>query len=298
VNPNNHNFFQNYNPFTDSKKNTLVQGNHKKKLPIFWLGMWALSGHKYGQTKRKDALECMELAIDKNITAFDTSPFYGKGESDTLLSMFTKKKNLFISTKIGLEWDKNTVRHCGSKEKIKKHVYQSLEKLNIPYFDIVQLHWPDPKVPLETSIEAILSLRDEGVCKFWGACNISKKSVEILHSMTHETPLVQVKHNVLNPCSSFSNKGAYVAYSPFEQGFLLDPQIKDRIGKKDIRNKNTSIFNESKIEFIVKYLENCKEKNNVPEKNYLSYIFKSSPCQSVILGCRNTRQLEKILTCF
>ena len=45
------------------------------------------------------------------------------------------------------------------KNKVKVSVMQSLKRLNTSYIDLLQIHWPNEKIPFEETISAMIELK-------------------------------------------------------------------------------------------------------------------------------------------
>ena len=67
--------------------------------------------------------------LKQGLIAFDTAYFYGNGTSDACLKPYLSDRSLFVSTKVGLVWDKNTVKHSASAQSIREQTYRTLDHL-------------------------------------------------------------------------------------------------------------------------------------------------------------------------
>jgi aryl-alcohol dehydrogenase-like predicted oxidoreductase len=83
-----------------------------------------------------------------------------------------------IATKTGLEWRDGKVYRNATRERILKEVDDSLRRLRTDYIDIYQVHWPDPKVPVEETAEAMRSLYEAGKIRAIGVSNFSVSEME------------------------------------------------------------------------------------------------------------------------
>ena len=78
----------------------------------------------------------------------------------------------------------------------------SLRRLRVDTIDLYQLHAPDPKVPFEDSIGALVELRDEGKLRHIGLSNVNRKHLAIALAMT---PVASVQ-NRYNPSDRSSER--------------------------------------------------------------------------------------------
>jgi aryl-alcohol dehydrogenase-like predicted oxidoreductase len=91
-----------------------------------------------------------------------------------------------IATKTGLEWRDGKVYRNATRERIMQEVDDSLRRLRTDYIDIYQVHWPDPKVPVEETAEAMRSLYEAGKIRAIGVSNFSVAEME---RFRHVAPL-------------------------------------------------------------------------------------------------------------
>ena len=94
------------------------------------------------------------------------------------MSKLKKRREVVISTKCGNKFVDGKYLRCGSKESILKQCDESLKNLKTDYIDIYLVHWPDPDVELEETIDAVSTLKKEGKILHAGVSNFSKEQIE------------------------------------------------------------------------------------------------------------------------
>ncbi|MDQ6773847.1 MAG: aldo/keto reductase, partial [Candidatus Dormibacteraeota bacterium] len=72
----------------------------------------------------------------------------------------------------------------GRPEHLRQVLEGSLQRLGLDRIDLYQLHRPDPKVPFEESVAALVSFRDEGKVRLIGLSNVSLAQLEAALSLT------------------------------------------------------------------------------------------------------------------
>ena len=124
--------------------------------------------------------EVMVAAIEAGINFFDTADIYGAefGLSETLMGPVVSKtrERIVLATKFGhTEYESPLSRFGpgGSRAYIRASIDQSLERLQTDYIDLYQHHTPDPRVPIEETLEALNELIDEGKVRHIGHSNYS-----------------------------------------------------------------------------------------------------------------------------
>ena len=110
------------------------------------------------------SFQIMVEALEKGINFFDTADIYGLGKSEELLSkaLGSKRKEVVISTKFGVSWEKKQRKRAltfydSSPKAITKALEGSLKRLKLDSIPLYFMHWPDPKTPIEESIETFES---------------------------------------------------------------------------------------------------------------------------------------------
>ena len=189
------------------------------------LGTWALGGQGFGRVNSSDGIQLIEHAIKLGITQFDTASIYAKGESRIRLkkALGNKTSQFKIIDKVGLKWHGNKVIHDASQHTIHEQINDSLKALNREYLDCALLHWPDPDIPIEESIKALIRAKKEGKIKEWGVCNATQEDLNTISPLAHNTPL-HIPSNPLFPNQELirNNKSRHkiITHNLFLQGAL------------------------------------------------------------------------------
>jgi aryl-alcohol dehydrogenase-like predicted oxidoreductase len=152
------------------------------------LGTWAMGGWMWGGTDRRESIATVRAALHQNINLIDTAPVYGFGVSEEIVGEALEgvRAEAVIATKTGLEWRDGKVYRNATRERIMQEVDDSLRRLRTDYIDIYQVHWPDPKVPVEETAEAMRSLYEAGKIRAIGVSNFSVAEME---RFRHVAPL-------------------------------------------------------------------------------------------------------------
>jgi pyridoxine 4-dehydrogenase len=124
---------------------------------------------------REDAVRLLRRAVDLGVNFIDTADSYGPGVSEELIAeaLAPYGDGLVIATKGGLtrpgpgEW-----RRDGRPEHLRAACEASLKRLRVNRIDLYQLHSPDPRVPLEESIGALVDLQRAGKIRYIGVSNV------------------------------------------------------------------------------------------------------------------------------
>jgi aryl-alcohol dehydrogenase-like predicted oxidoreductase len=171
------------------------------------LGTWAIGGWMWGGTDGADSVATIRAAVDHGINLIDTAPVYGFGRSEeivgTALATDGLRDRVLISSKVGLAWRDGKPYRDASRARIMQEVDDSLRRLRTDRIDIYQVHWPDPRVPVAETADAMQTLLRQGKIR---AIGVSNFSVEQMEEFRRVAPL-----HVLQP-----------PYNLFERGIETD----------------------------------------------------------------------------
>jgi aryl-alcohol dehydrogenase-like predicted oxidoreductase len=146
------------------------------------IGTWAIGGWMWGGTDDAESIATIRAAVDHRINLIDTAPAYGFGHSEEIVGKAIAEAGLrdqvVIATKTGLEWRDGKVFRNASRARILQEVDDSLRRLRSDHIDIYQIHWPDPKVTIEETADAMRTLFDSGKIRAIGVSNFSVDQME------------------------------------------------------------------------------------------------------------------------
>src|SRR5205085_1400425 len=102
-------------------------------------------------------------ALAEGINFFDTADIYGGSKSEEFLgrALAGNRADVVIATKFGLG-DGNRLPTGASAASVRTAAEGSLRRLQTDRIDLFQLHAPDLAVPIDETLEALNSLREQG----------------------------------------------------------------------------------------------------------------------------------------
>lgn len=113
-----------------------------------------------------EAEKVVHRAIDSGIDFFDTANLYQKGKNEENLgrALRGRRSHLFISTKVGNQWNPAGTSWSWNPRKgyILSEVECSLKRLRTDYIDLYQLHGGTMEDPWEEIFEAFETLKSQG----------------------------------------------------------------------------------------------------------------------------------------
>ena len=143
---------------------------------------------------REEAKAVLRRAVELGVNFIDTADSYGPSVSEELISetLHPYPEDLVIATKGGLErtgpgrWPTN-----GRPEHLIEACEGSLRRLKLEQIPLYQFHRPDPAVPLEDSIGALVTLKEQGKIRHIGLSNVTE---EQLRRAQRLTPIVSIQN--------------------------------------------------------------------------------------------------------
>jgi aryl-alcohol dehydrogenase-like predicted oxidoreductase len=143
---------------------------------------------------RDGALDVLRRVVELGVNFIDTADSYGPDVSELLLAeaLHPYPEGLVIATKGGLErpgpgrWTPN-----GRPDHLRAACEGSLRRLRMEQIPLYQFHRPDPAVPLEESVGAIVELKNEGKVRHIGLSNVTEDELRRAQALT---PIVSVQN--------------------------------------------------------------------------------------------------------
>jgi aryl-alcohol dehydrogenase-like predicted oxidoreductase len=146
------------------------------------LGTWAIGGWMWGGTDMAEAIDTIHAAFDHGINLIDTAPVYGFGASEEIvgkaLATGGLRSRAVLATKVGLGWKDGKPFRDASRARITAEIEDSLRRLQTDHIDLYQVHWPDPKVSMTETADAMRALLDQGRIGAIGVSNFSTAQLD------------------------------------------------------------------------------------------------------------------------
>jgi aryl-alcohol dehydrogenase-like predicted oxidoreductase len=198
------------------------------KLAPIGLGCMSLSHAYLPKPDEADGERLVHHAIDIGYNHFDSARIYGRGQNEALLSRIlkTRRDEMFITSKCGIEFKDGKRRIDCRPSVIKNAVDKSLQTLGVESIDLYYLHRRDINTPIEESVGTLADLQRAGKI---GAIGLSEMSANTVKRAHKETPIAALQSeyslwtrnpeiSVLKTCADLGI--AFVAFSPLARGAL------------------------------------------------------------------------------
>jgi len=149
------------------------------KVSRLCLGMMSY-GSKQWRTwvlEEKDAEPFVKRALEAGINFFDTADVYSTGESERitgnlLRALGVKRENVVVATKVNGQMSDDINDKGLSRKHILDSIDKSLQRLQMDYVDLYQIHRWDYETPIEETMEALNDVVRAGKARYIGASSM------------------------------------------------------------------------------------------------------------------------------
>ena len=153
------------------------------------LGFGASSlGGVFHSIREDDGIRAVHVAVDNGINFIDVSPYYGYLMAETVLGKALKdipRDKYYLSTKVG-RYGKDGVNTWDySAKRATESVYESMERLNVDYIDLINVHDIEFQAALpgglqkivDETLPALVELREKGIVHHVGITDLQPENL-------------------------------------------------------------------------------------------------------------------------
>jgi diketogulonate reductase-like aldo/keto reductase len=198
-------------------------------VPVLGQGTWYMGEQRH---KRTGEVRALQLGIELGMTLIDTAEMYADGGAEEVVgeALRGRRDGVFLVSKV--------LPSHGSRTAVIAACEASLRRLGTERIDLYLLHWRG-NYALEDTLTGFEALLKAGKVGAWGVSNFDVDDMEELFKLGGTAAMAnQVLYNLsrrgieydLLPWSA-EHKVPVMAYSPIEQGQLLDDETLGRIAK-------------------------------------------------------------------
>ncbi len=204
------------------------------RLSVVGLGTWQFGSREWGYGSsyaEGEAGRILDRALDLGVNFIDTAEIYGMGESERIVgrALAGRRDEAFIATKI--------FPLAALPPVVAQRARGSARRLDVNRIDLYQVHWPNPVIPVSTTMAGMRRVMDSGLVAHAGVSNFSLSqwqaaerelgkpvlSNQVRFSLVDRRPLTE-----LIPWAS-QNDRLVIAYSPLGQGLLSGRYDRDHL---------------------------------------------------------------------
>ena len=235
---------------------------------------------------RKEEVAALKLGLDLGMTLIDTAEMYGNGNAEEIVAEAVegRRDECFIVSKVLPE---NSTR-AGTIAACER----SLKRLKTDRIDLYLLHWRGSP-PLAETLEAFLTLQQNGAIRYWGVSNFDVDDMEELFALPGGEGCAsnQVLYNLrrrgievglLPWCRERSVP--IMAYSPIEQGRLLRDRVLTGVA---IRHRATP------AQIALAWVLRQEDMMVIPKATTLEHVRENRAALDIALTERDLAELDR-----
>jgi aryl-alcohol dehydrogenase-like predicted oxidoreductase len=253
-------------------------------------GRWWVN---WGAQDERDSSRAIHAALDGGVNWVDTAPFYGWGRAEEVVGRALRgRDDVLVLTKCG------TMRTADGgdfmdlrPQAVRTDLEASLRRLGRDCVDLLQIHDPDPRVPIEETWGAVLELVAAGKVRHGG---ISNHPVELVERALAVGPVaaLQLEYSALArgaektvlPFAEERGLGV-LAWAPLASGFLTDRFDVGALDEEDFRRAHPF----AKLDLRSVHDE-LRTRAGTVVRGALDFVLAQPAVTGAIVGVRNERE--------
>ena len=256
-------------------------GKTQLRVSRMCLGTWGIGGAGWDSYSDESRMDAIKAAVDCGINFIDTAPAYNGGRAEQYIGE--------VVHKLG--------------DKIMRECEESLSNLKTDYIDVYLVHWPDPNVPMEETMDALNTLKKQGKILHIGVSNFTKEQMEeaekycAIEAYQPQYSMVDRKWEQLIRWACAQEMGV-MTYGTLGGGILTGKyrELKE-YGVDDNRNRFYPYFKEplfSKVMLLLRTMDQISEERNVPLSQIaLNWTLQRPFISSCIIGAQSRDKIEE-----
>lgn len=251
-------------------------------------------------------------ALDLGITLFDTADVYGeRGGSETCMGQVLgdARKRIVLASKFGMPMDDSGEMEGGSRRYIVGALEASLRRLKTDWIDLYQLHRPDPRTPIDETLDTLTDLQRQGKIRYFGCSNMvgwevvqaqwtakAKHLSGFISCQDEYSLVVRDAERDLMPAMRAYGLGL-LPYFPLASGLLTGKYRRNKTLPSDARLTKTQRLADRYLterNWIIseKLMDFAEKSGHTVLELAFSWLLAQSPVASVIAGATKPDQLE------
>jgi aryl-alcohol dehydrogenase-like predicted oxidoreductase len=254
-------------------------------------------------------------AVEGGFTFFDTADMYSRGASEVatgrLLRKLLSRDELVIATKVYFRMTPGPNGRGLSRKHILAAIDASLQRLELEYVDLYQIHRWDSETPIEETMEALHEVVKSGKARYIGASSMfawqfaKAQRVAGLHGWTkfvsmqnHYNLVYREEEREMIPQCIDQGVGV-IPWSPLARGFLAGTRTRE--GERRTTRSETDAFQHrlygspEDFDVVDRVAEVAGERGVPPAQVALAWLLHKPGVTAPIVGATKLEHLEDAL---
>jgi len=293
-------------------------GKTGMKVSRLCLGMMSYGSKQWREwvLNEEEARPFVKCALDAGINFFDTADVYSTGESEKITgNLFkhfgVKRENIILATKVNGQMSDDINDKGLSRKHILDSIDKSLQRLQMDYVDLYQIHRWDYETPIEETMEALHDVVRAGKARYIGASSMFawqfSKAQHIAEShgwtrfvsmQNHYNLVYREEEREMIPLCVDQGVGL-IPWSPMARGFFAGDRKRDGGGETSRANTDPFAkglyFREEDFTVADRAWEIARERNATGSQIALSWILSKPHIASPIIGATKMDHLEQAI---
>lgn len=272
-------------------------------------GCEPLGGTDWGKIDESLLEKAVSQAINLGINCFDVADVYGLGRAEERLSQIlgAKRHDCVIISKFGVNWEKPTGQNRAktffdcSPQRVVNALEHSLKRLRLDCIPVYLIHWPDPKTPIQDTLEALLQCQTEGKIRYFGVSNFPLTLLQEANEKS-EIPIAELQYNLVDRRPekdlldySQQEKINVFAYGALAQGLLTGKFNHNTRFEKDDRRHRLPHFQPDVLEKNLKIIDQLnrigQQQGKTPSQVAIRWILDNPSIAATIVGAKSPQQI-------
>jgi aryl-alcohol dehydrogenase-like predicted oxidoreductase len=232
-------------------------GKTGMKVSRLCLGMMSYGSKQWREwvLNEEEAKTFVKRALDAGINFFDTADVYSTGESERITgNLFkhfgVKRENIVVATKVNGQMSDDINDKGLSRKHILDSIDKSLQRLQMDYVDLYQIHRWDYETPIEETMGALNDVVRAGKARYIGASSMfawqfskaqhtaqSAGWTRFVSMQNHYNLVYREEEREMIPLCADQGVGL-IPWSPMARGFFAGDRTRDGGGETSRANSD------------------------------------------------------------
>ena len=293
-------------------------GKTGMKVSRLCLGMMSYGAKQWREwvLSEEEAKPFVRRALEAGINFFDTADVYSTGESERITGKLLKefggrRENVIVATKVHGQMSDDVNDRGLSRKHILDSIDKSLQRLEMDYVDLYQIHRWDQETPIEETLEALNDVVRAGKVRYIGASSMFAwqflKSLHVseehgwakfVSMQNHYNLVYREEEREMIPLCIDQGIGL-IPWSPLARGFFAGNRKRGGGGETVRANSdpfgNSLYFRDEDFEVADRAAEVAKERGATTSQIALAWILSRPYVSSPILGATKMDHLDQAI---